>query len=48
VRRLLCLRWPGPSPAAGRFGRATRSFKFPIGNFHRPVSLQDVYAWILM
>ena len=44
VRRLLCLplpfvlRWP----AAGRFGRATRSFSSLIGNFHRPVSLEDV------
>ena len=29
-------------PAAGRFGRATRSFSLLIGNFHRPVSLEDV------
>ena len=38
---VLCLplfRWP----AAGRFGRATRSFSSLIGNFHRPVSLEDV------
>ena len=32
----------------GHFGRATRSFNFLIGNFHRPVPLQDVYACILM
>ena len=29
-------------PAAARFGRATRSFSLLIGNFHRPVSLEDV------
>ena len=29
-------------PAAGCFGRATRSFSSLIGNFHRPVSLEDV------
>ena len=48
VRRLLCLCCPRCHPAAGRFGRATRSFNFLIGNFHRPVPLQDVYACILM
>ena len=29
-------------PAAERFGRATRSLSLLIGNFHRPVSLEDV------
>ena len=48
VRRLLCLCCPRCRPAAGRFGRATRSFNFLIGNFHRPVPLQDVYACILI
>jgi hypothetical protein len=48
VLRLLCLCCPRCRPAAGRFGRATRSVNFLIGNFHRPVPLQDVYAYILM
>ena len=44
VRRLLYChcRFVRLCPAAGRFGRATRSFSLLIGNFHRPVSLEDV------
>ena len=43
----LCAR-PAGVLRRGVLAGATRSFNFLIGNFHRPVPLQDVYACILM